>query len=87
MSVVFVEFSVCVFRLTWCYNIYIYIYITDNSPEFSPIMPDEIGEHLSRDQRPFLHPESLQILQIDSSMMVPCFFSSPHSFSGFRSGN
>ncbi len=21
MSVVFVEFSVCVFRLTWCYNI------------------------------------------------------------------
>ncbi len=27
-------------------------------------MPDEFREHLTRDQRPFLHPESLQILQI-----------------------
>ncbi len=35
-----------------------------NSSEFSPIMPDEVREHLTRDQRPFLHPESLQILQI-----------------------
>ncbi len=52
----------------------------DNSSEFSPIMPEEFGEHLIRDQRPFLHPESLQILQIHSS------FSSLHSFSvGFRS--
>ncbi len=42
----------------------------DNSSEFSPIMPEEFGEHLIRDQRPFLHPESLQILQIHSSM---CF--------------
>ncbi len=51
-----------------------------NSSEFSPIMPEEFGEHLIRDQRPFLHPESLQILQIHSS------FSSLHSFSvGFRS--
>ncbi len=33
-------------------------------------MPDEVGEHLTRDQRPFLHPESLQILQIHSSMTV-----------------
>ncbi len=47
-------------------------------------MPDEVREHLTRDQRPFLHPESLQILQIHSSMTV--FFSSLHSFStGFRS--
>ncbi len=37
-----------------------------NSSEFSPIMPDEVREHLTRDQRPFLHPESLQILQIHS---------------------
>ncbi len=52
----------------------------DNSSEFSPIMPVEFGEHLIRDQRPFLHTESLQILQIHSS------FSSLHSFSvGFRS--
>ncbi len=29
-------------------------------------MPDEVREHLTRDQRPFLHPESLQILQIHS---------------------
>ncbi len=53
---------------------------------FSPIMPEEFGEHLIRDQRPFLHPESLQILQIHSSMLVLLLFSSPHSFSiGFRS--
>ncbi len=45
-----------------------------------------IREHLTRDQRPFLHPESLQILQIPSSMTVLLLFSSPHSFStGFRS--
>ncbi len=56
-----------------------------NSSEFSPIMPEEFGEHLIRDQRPFLHTESLQILQIHSSMLV-LLFSSPHSFSvGFRS--
>ncbi len=29
-------------------------------------MPDEVREHLTRDQRPFLHPESLQTLQIHS---------------------
>ncbi len=36
-------------------------------------MPDEVREHLTRDQRPFLHPESLQILQIPSSMLVLSF--------------
>ncbi len=57
-----------------------------NSSEFSPIMSEEFGEHLIRDQRPFLHTESLQILQIHSSMLVLLLFSSPHSFStGFRS--
>ncbi len=57
-----------------------------NSSRFSPIMPDEVREHLTRDQRPFLHPESPQILQIHSSMTVLLLFSSPHSFStGFRS--
>ncbi len=57
-----------------------------NSSKFSPIMPDEVKEHLTRNQRPFLHPESLQILQIHSSMTVLLLFSSPHSFStGFRS--
>ncbi len=44
-------------------------------------MPEEFGEHLIRDQKPFLHPESLQILQIHSFMMVLLLFSSPHSFS------
>ncbi len=39
-------------------------------------MPDEIREHLTRDQRSFLHPESLHILQIHSSMMVLLLFSS-----------
>ncbi len=43
-----------------------------NSSKCSPIMADEVREHLTRDQRPFLHPESLQILQIHS------FFSSVH---------
>ncbi len=57
-----------------------------NSSEFSPIMPEEFGEHLIRDQRPFLHTESLQILQIHSSMTVLLLFSSPHSSStGIRS--
>ncbi len=57
-----------------------------NSSKCSPIMPDEVREHLTRVQRPFLHPESLQILQIHSSMTVLLLFSSPHSFStGFRS--
>ncbi len=43
---------------------------------------DQVREHLTRDQRPFLHPESLQILQIHS------FSSSVHSSStGFRSEN
>ncbi len=57
-----------------------------NSSEFSHIMPEDFGEHLIRDQRPFLHTESLQILQIHSSMTVLLLFSSPHSFSvGFRS--
>ncbi len=57
-----------------------------NSSEFSPIMPEEFGEHLIRDQRPFSSYESLQILQIHSSMTVLLLFSSPHSFStGFRS--
>ncbi len=62
-----------------------------NSSKCSPIMPDEVREHLTRDQRPFLPPESLQILQIHSSMAVLLLFSSPHSFhflqgSGQRTG-
>ncbi len=57
-----------------------------NSSKSSLIMPDEVREHLTRDQRPFLHPESLQILQIHSFMMVLLLFSSLHLFStGFRS--
>ncbi len=40
----------------------------------------------SNTQRPFLHPDSLQILQIHSPMLMLLLFSSPHSFStGFRS--
>ncbi len=34
----------------------------DNSSEFSAIMPEVFGEHLIRDQKPFLHIESLQTL-------------------------
>jgi len=39
-------------------------------------MPDEFGQHLRRDQRPFLRTESLQILQISRSMLVLLLFSS-----------
>ncbi len=39
-------------------------------------MPEEIREHLTRDQRPFLHPESLQIRYIPSSLTVLLLFSS-----------
>ncbi len=57
-----------------------------NSSQSSPLKPDEVREHMTRNQRPFLHPESLQMLQIPSSMTVLLLFSSPHSFStGFRS--
>ncbi len=54
-----------------------------NSCKCSPIIPDEVREHLTRDQRPFLHPESLQILRFTAS---PLQFT--HSSStGFRSEN
>ncbi len=57
-----------------------------NSSTFSPIMPDEVKEHLTMYHRSFLHPESLQISQIHSSMTVLLLFSSPRSFSTvFRS--
>jgi len=42
-------------------------------------MPDEFGEHLTRDQRPFLQTDFLQILQIPKSMLVLLLFSSDHS--------
>ncbi len=55
------------------------------SSEFSPIIHEEFGEHMIRDQRPFFHTVSFQILQIHSSMLL-LLFSSPHSFSKeFRS--
>ena len=41
-----------------------------NSSESSPIMRDEVGEHMARDLRPFLHTVSLQILQIPRSTLV-----------------
>src|SRR4029434_3478595 len=42
----------------------------DKSSESSPIMRDEVGEHMARDLRPFLHAVSLQILQILRSTFV-----------------
>jgi len=44
-------------------------------------MPDEFGEHLTRDQRSVLHTESLQILQIPRSMLALILFSSAQSSS------
>ncbi len=53
-----------------------------NSSEFSPIMPEEFGEHLIRDQRPF----SSYRISPDPSDSQLLLFSSPHSSStGFRS--
>ncbi len=53
-----------------------------NSSEFSPIIPEEFGEHLTRDQRPF----SSYRISPDPSDSQLLLFSSPHSFSvGFRS--
>ncbi len=62
------ETSICQFNLSKC----------------SPITPDEVREHMTRDQRPFLHPESLQILQIHNSMTVHLLFSSVHSLVFYR---
>ncbi len=40
-----------------------------NSRKCSPIIPDEVRENQIRDQRPFLHPESLQIFRFTSSSL------------------
>ncbi len=48
-------------------------------------MPEEFGEQLTRDQRHFLHSESLQILQIHSSMLVLLLFVHLSFSEGFRS--
>ncbi len=63
-----------------------------NSSEFSPIMPEEFGEHLTRDQRPFSSyrispdPSDSQLHDGASSLQFTSLIHSPHSFSvGFRS--
>ncbi len=56
-----------------------------NISNISPIIPDEIKEHLTRDQRPFLPPESLQIIQIQLHVSASSL-QFTHSFSiRFRS--
>ena len=48
----------------------------DNSSE-SSLMRDEVGEHMARDLRPFLHAVSLQILRstfVDSASAHPTDF-------------
>ncbi len=54
-----------------------------NSFKCSPIMSDEVREHLTRDQSPFLHPESLQIFRFTASSLQFTHSSS----TGFRSEN
>ncbi len=60
----------------------------DNSSEFSPIMPEEFGEHLIRDQRPFSSsrispdPSDSQLHVSTSSLQFTSLIST-----GFRSGN
>ena len=46
----------------------------------------EIGEHVGRDLRPFLHTESFQILDIFHLLQWTALFNSNHRFSvGFKS--
>src|SRR4029434_2668645 len=52
----------------------------DNSSESSPIMRDEVGEHMARDLRPLLHTVSLQILQILRSTLVDSASAHPTDF-------
>src|SRR4029434_3474138 len=52
----------------------------DNSSESSPIMRDEVGEHMVWDLRPFLHSVSLQILQILRSTFVDLASAHPTDF-------
>src|SRR4029434_8630329 len=52
----------------------------DNSSESSPIMRDEVGEHMAQDLRPFLHAVSLQILQITRSTCVDSAAAHPTDF-------
>ena len=44
----------------------------DNGTESFSIMFNEIGEHIGRDLRPFLHTESFQILDILRSALMDC---------------
>ncbi len=49
-----------------------------NSSKCSPIMPDEVKEHLTRDQRPFLHPLQNHSRPFRFTAPWRCFFSSVH---------
>jgi len=55
-------------------TLYSILFATSLSSEFFSIMPDEFGEHLTRDQRHFLHTESLQILQTHNMIQFPLRF-------------
>src|SRR4029434_2998113 len=52
----------------------------DNSFASSLIMRDEVGEHMARDLRPFLHEVYLQILQILRSTFVDSASAHPTDF-------
>ncbi len=80
------EINFLLFMLATIIGTQLLVLSQDNSSEFSPIMPEEFGEHLTRDQRPFLHPESLQTLQIHSSMLVLLLFTHVLQGSGQRTG-
>jgi len=60
-------------------------FFQDNSSDSFPIMPDEFGEHRTRDQKPFLHTISPD--PSDFQIHVERLSNSAHTFSiGFRSG-
>ncbi len=86
----------CVCTMTICWPqlmlpFYSILFVTSfwqgSSSESFPIMPEEFGEHKTRDQRPFLHP-GISPDPSDSQLHVGAFplQFTLYSFIGFRSG-
>ncbi len=75
--------------ITCHFSFYLILFETSicqfNSSKCSPIIPDEVREHLTRDQRSFLHQDHSRSFRFTDPWR--CFFSSSHSSStGQRTG-
>ncbi len=67
MNVFFLQCKLVTINGTLFFNTFSNLICQFTSSKCSPIKPDEVREHLTRDQRPFLHPESLQIFRFTAS--------------------